>query len=95
MTLTQVYDGDKLVGLADATQTPSDPPLTKLEKETLRLWREHQQQAEQIEELQSTVALFNSMILSGERHSNVSRARLESAMQTKVKVCKEVITREA
>ena len=52
MTLTQVYDGDKLVGLADATQTPSDPPLTKLEKETLRLWREHQQQAEQIRQLE-------------------------------------------
>jgi len=43
---------------------------------------------EQIEELQSTVALFNSMILSGERHSSVSLARLESAMQTKIKVCK-------
>ena len=55
MTLTQVYDGDKLVGLADATQTPSDPPLTKLEKETLRLWREHQQQAEQIAALKEYI----------------------------------------
>ena len=60
MTLTQVYDGDKLVGLADATQTPSDPPLTKLEKETLRLWREHQQQAEQIEQLHGVCSRYEA-----------------------------------
>ena len=46
------------------------------------------EKAAEIKELRETVYLFNSMILCGEAHTSISLARLESAMQTKIKICK-------